>query len=142
MKQPYYDSSTGDVIDPSTEDTSVAKIEPIRVPFVIDSFCAEYIPAEDERTATDVLSLGALRERLVAYLPFSAACDPLQDYLDQLASAGFILRDTSSGPALCVIRRDSPRVITPYQEPEEVDPSPPPLNGRSSHISLPPLPPQ
>lgn len=106
-----YDSSTGDILDPSTEDTSVAKIDPIRVPGIIEQFMESYIPATDERTADEVLSIGALRERLVAYLPFSASEDPLQAYLDELSSYGYTLTDSSSGPALCLIRRDSQRVI-------------------------------
>lgn len=106
-----YDSSTGDVLDPSTEDTSVAKIDPIRVPGIVELLMEEYIPAPDERTADEVLSLGCLRERLVAYLPFGASEDPLQAYLDELFQYGYALSDTSSGPALCLIRRDSPRVI-------------------------------
>ena len=117
-KDLIYDSETGDVLDPSTE--GVPAVEPLRIPGIIDQFMAAYIPAPDERTATDVLTLGELRTQLSCWFTFGSKEDVLNDYLNILANEGYLIQDTSSGPALCVIRRDSPRVITPYQEAEEI----------------------
>ena len=117
-KDLIYDSETGDVLDPSTE--GVPAVEPLRIPGIIDQFMSQYIPAPDERTATDVLTLGELRTKLSCWFTFGSKEDVLNDYLNVLANEGFYVIDTSSGPAICVIRRDSPRVISPYQEAEEI----------------------
>lgn len=119
-KDLIYDSETGDVLDPSAVE-GVPAVEPLRVPGIVDQFMASYLPANDERTATDVLTLGELRSYFSAWMMFNSRTDLMQEYLDALASEGYILQNTSSGPALCVIRRDSPRVFTPYQEVEEVE---------------------
>ena len=119
-KDLIYDSETGDVLDPSAVE-GVPAVEPLRVPGIVDRFMENYLPSLDERTATDVLSMGELRTMLSCWFTFGSKEDVLQDYLECLAQHGYILQDTSSGPALCVIRRDSPRVFTPYQEVDEVE---------------------
>ena len=118
-KDLIYDSETGDVLDPSSTE-GIPAVEPLRIPGIVEQFISQYIPAPDERSATDVFTLGGLRSVTGSWFTFGSKQDVLQDYLDILANEGYLLQDTSSGPALCVIRRDSPRVITPYAEAEEV----------------------
>ena len=117
-KDLIYDSESGDVLDPSTE--GIPSVEPLRIPGIVEQFMEQYIPAPDERTADEVISLGELRTRLSCWFTFGSKEDVLNDYLLILTNEGFYVIDTSSGPALCVIRRDSPRVISPYQEAEEI----------------------
>lgn len=117
-KDLIYDSETGDVLDPSAE--GIPAFEPLRVPGIVQRFMDEYLPSPDERTATDVISIGELRTQLSCWFTFGSKEDVLNDYLNVLANEGYLIHDTSSGPAICVIRRDSPRVISPYQEAEEV----------------------
>lgn len=116
MKKKIYDSETGDVMQ--QQDGDVLTVEPLRVPGVVDDFMSTYIPAPDEHTASDVLSIGELRDQLCCWMTFGSKTDVLQEYLDILADNGYVLQNTSSGPALCVIRRYCDRVF--FNEAEEV----------------------
>lgn len=118
-KDLIYDSETGDVLDPSSAE-GIPAVEPLRIPGIVEQFMSQYIPAPDERTATDVLTLGELRSYFSAWMMFNSRTDLMQEYLDALASEGYFLQDTSSGPAMCLIAKSSPRVISPYQEAEEI----------------------
>lgn len=115
-----YDSETGDVIDPNTE--ALPAFEPLRIPGCIDRFLDLYIPAPDPHSAQEWIGLSELRSMYGLWVPFGARIDPAQEFLNALANHGFYLQDTGCGTmALCVIRKDSPRVINPYQEVEEVE---------------------
>ena len=109
MAKKLYNSETGDII--SDDEQPQPAIEPLRVPGVLNEITDKYIPAPDERTADEVWSMGMLRERLSANLVFGTVTDVLQEYLDELHDMGFVLQDTSSGLALCLIRKQGSRVI-------------------------------
>ncbi len=114
-----YDSETGDVLDPSAGE-GVPAVEPLRIPGIVEQFIEQYIPAPDECTADEVISIGELRTRLSCWFTFGSKEDVLNDYLKILDNEGFNIIDTSSGPALCVIQRNSPRVINSFAEADEM----------------------
>ena len=109
MAKKLYNSETGDII--SEDEQPQPAIEPLRVPGILNEILSNYIPAPDERTADEVWSMGMLRERLSANLVFGTVTDVLQEYLDELHHMGFDLQDTSSGLALCLIRKQGSRVV-------------------------------
>ena len=112
-----YDSETGDILQDSSQEGNTP-FEPLSVPLIVEQFMDEYIPAQDERTATDVMSLGDLRTRFCAWMPYgNVKQDPLQNYLNQLADNGYFIRQTSSGPAMLLLWRGSGRVVE--VEPQE-----------------------
>lgn len=120
MTKKLYNSETGDVMNNDDEHGQPA-IEPLRVPGVLNEITDNYIPAPDERCADEVWSMGMLRERLSGWLVFGAVEDVLQGYLEELHDMGYILQDTSSGLALCLIHRYGNRVV--YADAEIVDES-------------------
>lgn len=80
---------------------------PLLIPGVLKSFMDRYIPSEDESHATDVLTIGQLRNELCCWIPFGAVSDPLQGYLQILFARGFAIMNTSSGPAMCLVDKRS-----------------------------------
>ena len=119
-KNKQFDFDTGLAID-DEEKSATQPVEPLRIPGIVEQFIGQYIPSPDERHATDVMTLGELRSYFSAWMMYNSRTDLMQEYLDALAPDGYILQDTSSGPAMCLISRNSPRVINPYQEAEEVE---------------------
>lgn len=112
-----YNSETGEI----EEEGGVPSVEPLRIPGILSRFTETYIPAPDEESATDILTIGALRSILSCWMMFGSKEDVLQSYLDSLAVEGFYIQDTCSGPALCVIRREDKRVIDPgFIQAEEI----------------------
>ena len=119
-KKKYYDSETGDVMG-DDEVQGVPAIEPLRIPGILDELVGEYIPAVSEKHADEVWPIGLLREKLSAWLVFGTKTDVLQEYLDQLNDLGYRLQDTTSGPALCLIRKSSGRMVNEiYDDAEEL----------------------
>ena len=118
-KNKQFDFDTGLAID-DEEKSATQPVEPLRIPGIVEQFIGQYLPATDERTATDVMTLGELRTRLSAWFTFGSKTDVLSDYLMVLSNEGYYITDTTSGPAMCLIARDSPQVISPYQEAEDV----------------------
>ena len=118
-KEKYYDSETGEVLDPQQEQRT--SIEPVRIPGIVGRFMSTYIPAVDERHADEVLSIGELRTLLSCWFQYGASEDVLQGYLDELYNNGYRVIDTASGPALCVVRRNSTiQVNDVYEELDEL----------------------
>lgn len=93
-----------------------AQQEPIRVPGLLQSFMERYIPCDNERNATDVLTIGELRNELSCWVPFGAKEDPLQACLQLLERNGYIITNTSSGPAMCLISKESDRYLSCVME--------------------------
>lgn len=111
-KRKYYDSVTGDVV--TDEQSAPVAVEHLRIPGVVERLMDEYIPAPDEQSATDVFGYAALRDELGAWNAFGAKDDALSEYLNQLNMYGYNMIPTTSGLALCLIRRNSPRVINQF----------------------------
>lgn len=109
MGKRHYDQDYDDT--PATLPTAQMPMEPLRLPGAVQRLMQAFLPAMSERQATDVMTLGELRNELGAWVAFGVKKDVLQEYLDTLAQNGYVLQNTTSGPALCLIRRDTPSVI-------------------------------
>lgn len=86
-------------------------VAPLEMPDVVRQFARRYIPCDSEQEATDVMTIGNMRDEFCCWVPFGAKEDPLQGVLDCLGGLGFHLSHTSSGPALFLIDKQSDRSV-------------------------------
>lgn len=94
-------------------------VAPLEVPDVVRQFARRYLPCDSEQMATDVMTIGNMRDEFCCWVPFGAKEDPLQGVLDCLSGLGFHLSHTSSGPALFLIDKQSDRSINMQDLPND-----------------------